>query len=39
MGDALDGHAIARCLELGGKNERKKEKEVAAVEEQRTSKQ
>jgi hypothetical protein len=36
-GDALDGHAMARCLELRGENGRKEE-EVAAEKEQRSGK-
>jgi hypothetical protein len=39
MGNALDGHAMVRCLELRGENGRKEEEEeVAAAEEQRTGK-
>jgi hypothetical protein len=41
MGDALDVHAMARCLELRGENgckEEEEEEEEAAVEEQRSGK-
>jgi hypothetical protein len=37
MGDALDGHELARRLELQRKHERKEE-EVAAAKEQRSGK-
>jgi hypothetical protein len=33
MGDTLDGHAMARRLELRGENGRKEEEELLAAEE------
>jgi hypothetical protein len=38
MGDTLDGHAMARCLELREENGRNEEEDVAAAEEQRSGK-
>jgi hypothetical protein len=36
MGDTLDGHAMARRLELRGENGRKEEEELLAAEEERS---
>jgi hypothetical protein len=38
MGDALDGHAMARRLELHREHGLKEEEEVVAAEEQRSGK-
>jgi hypothetical protein len=39
MGDALDEHAMAKCLKLKREHGHKEEEEVAAAEEQRSGKQ